>query len=104
MNYDIVQAEYIDGFRLKLTFADGVSGEVDLSPMIGKGGVFAPLQDINAFKRFSIDPEWKTISWQNGELDLAPEPLYYEAVGRWPEEISAQVAEESPTYGSSGNQ
>jgi hypothetical protein len=100
MNYDVVQAEYVEDYRLKLVFADGGSGEVDFLPFIEKGGVFETLRDMERFKAFSVDPDWNTITWQDGELDMAPETLYFEATGGWPvRESVAQVAEESPDYG-----
>ncbi len=36
---------------------------------------FAPLQDMDEFKRSRVDPELQTIAWENG-ADLAPEFLY----------------------------
>ena len=102
MNYDVVHAEYVDGYRLRLTFADGASGEVDFSRFIERGGVFSVLQDAAEFRAFTIDPVWNTVTWQNGELDMAPETLYREATGSWPErEPMMRVAETPPRYGSS---
>lgn len=101
MNYDVIQAEYVDGYRLKLQFSDGASGIADFSPFIEKGGVFTPLQDIALFKAFQVDPDWNTVTWQNGELDIAPETLYYEATGGWPNrEHILNVAETPSQYGS----
>ncbi len=102
MNYDVVHAEYVDGYRLRLTFADGASGEVDFSRFIERGGVFSVLRDAAGFRTFAIDPVWNTITWRSGELDIAPETLYHEATGNWPErEPMMRVAETPPKYGSS---
>lgn len=98
MNYDVVHAEYIDGYRLRLTFADGASGEVDFFQFIERGGVFTVLRDVVEFRAFAIDPVWNTITWRNGELDIAPETLYHEATGNEP---MMRVAEIPPKYGSS---
>ena len=101
MNYDVVKAEYVDGYRLKLQFSDDASGVVDFSHFIEKGGVFTALLDKDLFKAFEIDPNWNTVTWQNGELDIAPETLYREATGEWPErEQVLNVAEAPPQYGS----
>ena len=54
-------------------FSDGASGEVDLADAL-TGPVFEPLRDARAFRRFHVDPEMKTIVWENG-ADLAPEFL-----------------------------
>ena len=102
MNYDVIHAEYIEAYRLKLSFSDGKSGEVDFLPFIEKGGVFKVLQDVELFRKFTVDPDWNTITWQDGELDIAPETLYFEATGGWPSrEPMMQVAEEPPEYGTS---
>lgn len=105
MNYDVIQSEYFEKYRLKLSFADGKSGEVDFSPFIQKGGVFGVLENIKQFRKFTVDPGWNTISWKNGELDIAPETLYHKATGAWPErEQVRNVAETSPDYDSSSSE
>ena len=104
MNYDITKAEYVDGYRLRLFFADGRSGVVDFLPFIEKGGVFDVLRDLGAFRQFSIDPDWNTVAWRNSELDMAPETLYFEAVGEWPaREAVMKVAEDPSGYGSAAS-
>ena len=72
MFIEVVKAEYIDGYRLLLLFNNGERRIVDLSNSL-KGTVFAPLKDINFFKRFSI--KYNTVEWENG-ADFAPEYLY----------------------------
>ena len=72
MFIEVVKAEYIDGYRLLLLFNNGERRIVDLSNSL-KGTVFAPLKDINFFKRFSV--KFNTVEWENG-ADLAPEYLY----------------------------
>ena len=67
-------AEYLKGYRLRLTFEDGRVGELDLEDQLW-GEVFEPLRDIAQFKDFRIDPELHTIVWPTG-ADLAPEYLY----------------------------
>ncbi len=68
----VTNAAYVDGYRIALTFSDGVAKIVDL-----KGfpftGIFAPLRNIEKFKQFHLS-EW-TIAWDNG-ADIAPESLY----------------------------
>ena len=69
---EVVKANYIDGYRLLLQFNNGEWRVVDLSNSLN-GTVFAPLKDINFFKRFSI--KFNTVEWENG-ADFAPEYLY----------------------------
>ena len=72
MFLEVIKAEYLDGYRLLLQFNNGEWRIVDLSGSL-KSTVFAPLKDINFFKRFSI--KFNTIEWENG-ADFAPEYLY----------------------------
>ena len=105
MNYDVSHAEYVADYRLKLSFFDGASGEVDFLQFIEKDGVFDVLRDVELFKKFAVDSDWNTITWKNGELDIAPETLYFEATGAWPErEKILNVAEIPPGYGSSSSE
>lgn len=70
-------AEYIDAYRLRLTFSDGKVGELDLADELW-GEMFEPLKDIELFKSFRIDQELGTVVWPNG-ADFAPEYLYQTA-------------------------
>ena len=69
---EIVKAEYLDGYRVKLLFSDGETKIADLSQSLN-GPVFAPLKDKDFFRNFSI--KFNTIEWNNG-ADFAPEYLY----------------------------
>lgn len=74
---DVTGVEVVGGHRLRLTFADGVVGDVDFRDREWKG-VLAPLADPAFFAQVRVDPEAGTIAWPNG-VDFAPEPLYEEA-------------------------
>lgn len=74
---DVTGVEVLRDQMLRLTFADGVVGDVAFDRAQWRG-VLAPLADPEFFKQVSVDPESRTITWP-GELDLAPEPLYAEA-------------------------
>ena len=52
----IISARPLPGYRLELRFEDGMEGQVDLSPLVGKG-VFAAWKDPAEFQRVFIDPE-----------------------------------------------
>ncbi len=56
----VKSAKYLSGFKLWVAFDDGTAGEVDLDGVL-KGPVFDPLQDVNMFKRFAVDPELETL-------------------------------------------
>jgi len=70
----IREAKYLHDHVIWLRFNDGAEGEVDLKDELS-GEVFEPLQDIEQFKQFSVDPDLETIVWKNG-ADMAPEFFY----------------------------
>ena len=72
MFMEIKNAEYLDGYRLRLLFDNGEIRIVDLESSLS-GPIFQPLNDLNYFKRFTIP--FNTIQWENG-ADFAPEYLY----------------------------
>ena len=67
----VIEAKYIDDYRVWLSFNDGAKGEVDLSPELF-GELFEPLKDKWVFRSFKL--EGHTIAWDNG-ADFAPEFL-----------------------------
>jgi len=66
----------LPGYRLEVTFADGLHGVVDLSH-IPHTGVFAVWDEPGYFEKATIDPETWTVCWPNGE-DVAPDAMYEE--------------------------
>jgi hypothetical protein len=73
---DIVAVEIIGEHELRLTFEDGLIGEVSFDDSEWQG-VFEPLRDPQRFARVSI--AYGTIAWPDDGLDMAPEPLFEEA-------------------------
>jgi hypothetical protein len=80
MSHDIVSAEYVEDYKIRVTFENGKSGIVDFLPYIKKGGVYRKLRDKGLFKRFQINAELGVLTWGN-TIDIAPETLYCEATG-----------------------
>lgn len=72
------------GFKLFLRFDDGVSGEVDLSDLLGKG-IFSHWQQEGVFDKARIT-EVGAVEWP-GEIDLCPDALYLRLTGKKPEEV-----------------
>jgi hypothetical protein len=68
----INDVDYIQDYKLSLTFNDGVKKTVDLKPYL-TGKVFEPLLSLDNFKQYSLN-RW-TIEWFSG-ADFAPEFLY----------------------------
>jgi len=71
--YRVVDAKYLDGHRVAISFQDGKNGVADLSEYKNRGGVFSNFSDIEYFKKFIVD--YGTVVWGD-EVDIAPERLY----------------------------
>lgn len=72
MFLEVTQAEYLDGYRIKLWFNNNDVRVVDLEASL-RGPVFELLKDLDYFRRFRL--HFNTIEWPN-EADFAPEYLH----------------------------
>lgn len=68
----VTDAEHIADHRVRVSFNDGVTSNIDLSDSLD-GPIFEPLRDVEYFKSFSIIGH--TLAWPNG-ADFAPEYLH----------------------------
>ena len=68
----VSNAEYLDNYRIKLTFNNGETKTVDLQNELN-GSVYKPLHQLDYFKNFRVP--YNTVEWANG-ADYAPEYLY----------------------------
>lgn len=69
---DITKVKALDGYKLDIVFADGVSGVFDCSPYMDcefMAGVRSP----EAFA--AVVPDHGTVMWPNG-ADLCPDEIY----------------------------
>ncbi len=73
----LADAQYVDRYRIRVSFDDGTVGVVDLESELW-GEVFEPLKDLGIFRSFVVNEELSTIEWNTG-ADLAPEFLYERA-------------------------
>jgi hypothetical protein len=73
---------HVKDYQLTITFSDGTVATLDFDRrVVGRGGVFTPLQDVDFFKRVAVDHEAGTLVWPNG-VDFCPDVLYAEATGK----------------------
>ena len=79
-----VEVEARPGFKIWVRFDDGVSGEIDLSHLAGKG-VFKAWNDPEFFKGVYVDPG-RAIAWSE-EIDICPDAAYMEVKGLTAEEM-----------------
>ena len=72
--YDIIEAEVLEPYRIRVVFDDGMERIVDLEPIL-YGEMFGPLRDPAFFAQMRLDPEWRTVVWPN-DADFDPETLH----------------------------
>ena len=71
---EILEAEYVEGYTIRVRFNNGEGGLVDLTEAIW-GPMFEPLKDPAFFRKFKVSEVLHTICWEN-DADLAPEYVY----------------------------
>lgn len=92
----VTAAEYIEDYKLRLTFNNGAVRIVDFVPLMQKG-ICKKLQNKDYFRSFKLDPF--TVDWNN-EIGFAPE--YLLEIGTFPEDeetIPQMAAEGQQPYG-----
>ena len=72
---DVAEVKALSGYRLQVTFADGLQGEVNMSAFVRSpaAGVFAALADPTRFAQAEVS--LGAVTWPDG-LDLAPDAMY----------------------------
>jgi Protein of unknown function (DUF2442) len=82
---DITEAAVVRHGVLRLRFADGLTGEVDVLNRM-RGPVFDQARTREGFVKVSVDPETGTVVWPGG-ADLGPDTLYERVrTGAWPDQ------------------
>jgi len=82
---DITAAAVVRHGMLRLTFADGVSADIDVLDRM-HGPVFSAARTPDGFAEVTVDVESGTVVWPGG-ADLAPDTLYARArTGSWPDQ------------------
>jgi len=78
----VIAIRYIGGYKLEITFSDGVKGIADWSARLARaktGGVFVSLKNSAYFAKVEL---WEgTIRWPNG-ADICPDVLYEQVAGK----------------------
>ena len=82
----LTEATALQGYKLVVTFDDGVSGVIDLATWKGKG-VFSYWDDENNFKNFNITKNGK-IEW-NEDIDMDPDAWYLQLINKTFEEYAS---------------
>jgi hypothetical protein len=85
---DITDVSVLRHGVLRLTFADGLTGEINVLDRM-RGPVFERAVTTEGFAEVTVDAETATICWPGG-ADLAPDTLYERVrTGAWPGQSQA---------------
>jgi hypothetical protein len=91
---EIIDVQALDNYVLRIKFADGVRGDVNLSHLAGRG-VFKYWDQNDHFKKVTImNGRW--LAWSD-EIDLDADALYLKLSGKRPEDLFPNLKED-PTY------
>ena len=74
-----IEVKPLSGYRIWLRYTDGVTGEVDLSHLAGRG-VFKVWADRRVFEAVYVDQSG-AIAWSEA-IDLCPDALYLRLTGK----------------------
>lgn len=80
--YHVRVVEVVGTYSIRAEFDDGTAQIIDLEPVL-EGELYGPLRDPALFKKVSIDPEVRTVTWPNG-ADFDPTILH-----DWPQHAEA---------------
>ena len=91
-----IQVEARKDYRIWVKFEDGVEGEVDLSNMIERGGLFKEWKDREFFERVAVTDD--TIRWGDSDFhELCGDSLYMKITGVSFDEYSERI-EQNPIH------
>ncbi len=76
----LIDVKALPNYKIWVSYADGKSGEVDLSNMKGKG-VFKFWDEADNFFKVHIDETSGAIAW-NEQLDICPDSVYLDLIGK----------------------
>lgn len=81
MPWQVTKASALPGFKIAVTFQDGLTGIVYISRLVNAphAGVFARLADPELFGQLRVEDG--AVAWP-GEIDLAPDTMYDEIKAR----------------------
>jgi hypothetical protein len=79
------RVEALPGYKIYVTYSNGVEGVIDLSADVGRG-VFVPLADEAFFRTVHIGKHGQ-IAWSE-DIEICPDSAYEEIVGKKPAEAS----------------
>ena len=98
--YRIKSVEVVRYPVLRVTFDDGLSGEYDLTDLIARGPVFAPLKDEAYFQTVAVGEHGHTFGWNlddlGNEIDFCPEATRIQIETQKVEELANRYQRSRP--------
>ena len=74
--------------KIWVRYEDGIEGEVDLTPYVGKG-IFSAWNDPVFFATVHLTP-YGSIAWSE-DIELCPDSIYLELTNKKPEEVFPRI-------------
>ena len=74
-HFRLTHAKALKNSRLKLSYADGLDFNVDLSDWIGTSDFLKPLQSHSVFSTVKLSAYGRAVEFGKGEIDLAADNL-----------------------------
>jgi hypothetical protein len=81
--------EPLQGYKVRVTFEDGICREIDLGPYL-HGPIFEPIRN-SPVLFCAMKIQGGTIAWDNG-ADIDPDVLYYDLTPAWMEQAEVVMA------------
>ena len=72
--HHVVGFDHLGDCRLRIVFADGAERIIDFEPVLW-GELYGPLRNPAMFRTVRVDPEFRTLVWDNG-ADFDPAILH----------------------------
>jgi hypothetical protein len=72
----ILKCKYLNRYKLELIFDNDTKWVADLQDLPKAGTVFEPLKDTKIFRNIKLEHGGVT-TWLDGQLDIAPEYLFF---------------------------
>ena len=69
----VTEVKVLEEYKLLLTFSNEEKKVYDVAPLL-ELSVFQPLKNKALFDTATLD--FETVTWNNGDIDIAPETLY----------------------------
>jgi hypothetical protein len=82
-----LEVKALPDYKIWVRYEDGISGEVDLGHLKGKG-VFKAWEENDLFQKVFVADRGRCIAW-NEELEICPNAVYLDLIGKTFEEYAA---------------